>query len=361
MVALRRQPSAGPTKRMAFTLVELVASMAVMGILLGASASIMLITSHATPRLENPVGALLANSQALDQLARDLSCALEVSEHERNAITLTVPDRGHGNAGPESIRYAWAGGVGDPLTREYNGSKPVSIVGHAHEFRLDYDLKKVDQVMPVSEAESAQTELISHEASADLVDFSVLTNEWIGQYFLPSLPDGATSWCVLRIKIMAKQEGKIDGTTRVQLQLADESRLPSGTVLDEALMKELDLLGSYAWQEFSFTKAVDLSPDQGLCLVVLAADKEPSCAVQYKDEDATVANSGLLRYADGSWSITQTMGLQFYVYGQYKVSQQSALDTSTRITRVGIELEAGEPQAVRAITGVNMLNQPRWE
>ena len=58
--------------------------------------------------------------QALVELLADLEFALAFSEKTDHALTFTVPDR-DGDFISETIRYAWSGTPGDPLTRQYNG------------------------------------------------------------------------------------------------------------------------------------------------------------------------------------------------------------------------------------------------
>ena len=41
-------------------------------------------------------------------------------------------------AGPETIRYAWSGTPGDPLTRQYNGGTVLNVSDYVQFFSLDY-------------------------------------------------------------------------------------------------------------------------------------------------------------------------------------------------------------------------------
>ncbi len=133
----RLLPAAGGPRR-AFTLTELIVSAAILSILAAGMMSAVLVASHAMPCADN---AAVVNAEAIeivDQIAGDLMYATAVDEAQSAAITVTVADRGHGSAGPETIRYAWSGTPGDPLTREYNGGSPVAVCQHVENFSLTY-------------------------------------------------------------------------------------------------------------------------------------------------------------------------------------------------------------------------------
>ncbi len=124
--------------RRGFTLVELMASMTIMVILMGATTSTILIASHAIPDSEDPAQKKLAATDVVDQMAGELFYATSITEATRRAVTFTVADRGHGAAGPETIRYAWSGTPGDPLTRQYNDGTVVNVSEGVERFKLVY-------------------------------------------------------------------------------------------------------------------------------------------------------------------------------------------------------------------------------
>ena len=76
-------------------------------------------------------------AEVLDEVMTDIHYALDFSERQPNAVTFTVPDR-NGDSLPETIRYAWSGISGDPLTYEQNGGPPATIAEDVQQFNLDY-------------------------------------------------------------------------------------------------------------------------------------------------------------------------------------------------------------------------------
>ncbi len=127
-------------KLAAFTLAEAVLSMAIMTILVGGTTSAIFIATQALPQGGSYTGGVARGSEVLEQIASELFYATSVTLASSNGVTFIVADRGHGAAGPETIRYAWSGTPGDPLTRQYNGGTPVEILDGVRGFVLDYDI-----------------------------------------------------------------------------------------------------------------------------------------------------------------------------------------------------------------------------
>jgi len=125
----------------AYTLVELVVSIAVMTVLVGGMGSVILIASSALPGRQSVHQNDIEAMDCLDQIAGELFYATSITEAGQNRITFTVADRGHGDPGPEAIRYEWSGTQGDLLTRQYNGGGNVKICDNVYNFSLAYSIK----------------------------------------------------------------------------------------------------------------------------------------------------------------------------------------------------------------------------
>jgi len=142
MIPARTRSRPGPGNRggPAFTLIEVVLTVAVVSIIMGAMVSVMLLATRGMNcglvRDENTT----EGTRAVQQITLDLSLAQAFTERTDRTVAFTVPDR-DGDGQPESIRYAWSGVAGDPLTREYNGGPAVNVAENMHHFKLDYLLK----------------------------------------------------------------------------------------------------------------------------------------------------------------------------------------------------------------------------
>lgn len=129
-------------KRRAVTLIELLVSMTVMSVLMTGLASALVIASRALPSDQSPVSLTLDAQYASEQIAGELFCAQSFSEETPTAVTFTVADR-DADTVAETIRYAWSGIAGDPLTRQYNGGAIVNVIENAYEFNLTYEVATI--------------------------------------------------------------------------------------------------------------------------------------------------------------------------------------------------------------------------
>jgi hypothetical protein len=342
--------------RAAFTLAELAISTAIMGILMTGVASAILIASRALPDPSTPTEALLRSSDTAEQIASELYCALDFNERTATSVKFNVPDR-NADLAPETIRYAWSGTPGDPLTRQYNGGTIVEVLADVREFSLRYGLRTAtEQPDPVTN-ESAEYVLSSHDTPSYPADFAMTSKLWIGEYFFPSLPVETVEWKVTRVLFPARIHGGNGGIVAVQLWTPDASNMPGTTVLEETLMYESSLGVEYLWEEFSFSSVSGLSPAQGLCLVLAMNKKDANLAdIQYD----LASGTGLLTTSDAgkTWLGNAGQSMLYYVYGT-----ATTLTTPDPITRewvrsVGIKLRAGADSAAAVETATQVLNEP---
>ena len=348
-----------PTRRCGFTLVELVASTTIGAILLGGMGSAILIASHALPGRNTTTDAILRAADVVEQISNELHGTETVTQRSATMVEIKVPDR-NADAAPETIRYAWSGIVGDPLTRQYNAGTVVNVAEDVQEFQLDYDLKTISQGGAPIQNESSETLLMRQESpSASTSSVAVKSDFWVGEYFLPTLPADTVSWKVTRVKIRAlASDFPLDGVTNVQLRLPASGNVPSTNFIGEALMYESSLMSSFLWYTFSFTSVAGLSPGQGLCLVLKTTSTDGSCRVEYASGGVSLPNAGYLEYG-GSWTVNTDYALQFYVYGTITTSSgEPEVVNVYDLTRVGIKLRIGADARTRVQTAAQVLNAP---
>ncbi len=121
-----------------YTLIELVVSMAGASALLFGLGSALYIAGQGV-RQAGAATEVKANA-ALSEMILEGQFALAVPERAARAVTFQLADRdGDGNL--ETVRYAWSGTVGDPLTRAYNGGPAVAVAEEIKHFELDYIIR----------------------------------------------------------------------------------------------------------------------------------------------------------------------------------------------------------------------------
>jgi len=338
------------------TLAELLVSMALMTIVLGGIASALVVASHALPGQCSPAAAALQMSDVADRIADDLAYAQSFTQRSSTAVQFVVPDR-DGDTLPDTIRYAWSGTAGDPLTRQYKSGTAVTILEGVQQFNLAYDLRTESVVSAGAPQEGAEYLLSSYTGALDLRDYSIQWDNWIGQYFVPSLPPSAISWRVTRVKFWARASGLPVELTWVQLRTASSDRKPTSTVLEEVQMPELTLTLVYVLKEFSFANVSGLTPGQGLCLVLKhSGSGADSAGILYDDNQGP----GLLYTGTGdrgaNWTYDVGRSMQYYVYG--RVVTPGPPQTTTRYYVTGVRVALAGKSAPRVETSIRVVNTP---
>ncbi len=129
-------------RRRAFTLVEIVTSLAISSILLLALVSAVLLASKALPESAAAVDSREATAVALDVMMSELSVAKNVTVAGATDVRFTVADR-TGDLADDTIEYQWSGMAGDPLQRNFNDSGWTIVSPPLKAFALVYGSRNV--------------------------------------------------------------------------------------------------------------------------------------------------------------------------------------------------------------------------
>lgn len=129
--ALRRHRKRG------FTLVEAVLSVAITAMIGLSLTGVMVLAQKALAGGAAEADQAHKADRALQMILTDINLATSMPERTATAITVVVPDR-DGSGQPETIRYAWAGTAGAPLTRQLNGGDVVTLAENVHNLNFNY-------------------------------------------------------------------------------------------------------------------------------------------------------------------------------------------------------------------------------
>jgi hypothetical protein len=119
-------------------------------VLAGLASALLVANSAIDPGLPSSVQ---ANASSVTQRIRgDLQFSTGFTERTSRTLTMTVPDR-TGDGIPDTIRYAWSGNSGDPLTVSLNEQAAETLLADVQTFDLSFLTRTV--VAPVIESQAS--------------------------------------------------------------------------------------------------------------------------------------------------------------------------------------------------------------
>ncbi len=305
-----------------FTLIESIISLTIVAGITLACGSVVNLAARSTTSvaISGPANSSTASTtqvaairNATDQITADLKMALSITVQTGNAITFTVPDRA-ADGTPETITYAW-GGVGQSLTRQYNGGAALSIADNVQSFNLNY-LSKVVTTAPV---ESAEQVLVSRDwpIPADIQSLS-LASISAAENFSPALPGNAISWKITKLRFKLKRKSGATGLLTVHVNNVDTNDNPTGAALASATI-DIATVSSSAWQfvDVPLTPIAGLAPGIDISVVVLTPSATSLGYLAYdgKAADASMGESLGNGTGSGFSMPVSTQCLEYYIYG----------------------------------------------
>ncbi|MEM9881348.1 MAG: prepilin-type N-terminal cleavage/methylation domain-containing protein [Planctomycetota bacterium] len=347
-----------------FSLVEMVVSLAVIGLLLAGMTSAVVLATRALPHHDGPAAATVHAADALHRLRDDLAAATAMLHRTATSVTLHLPDR-DGDGHPEVVTYAWAGQPGDPLTRAANGAAPADLVDAVEHFGLAYTTTPVATAYPGATVTSAETLLSSFDPSEvnDAQSLDLGYDERFAAEIEPTLPAAAARYDVTRILVYGSISGSADAEFDVQVRPMSGSH-PAGSVTDSVTLYESDLENSYGWAEAAFSHAGPF--DAGDPFAVVLKHHSGGTAGQYRYDNTAPKN--LIRYDDGNdaWNYSNNDRLVHYVYGTHDQDGDDWTHTRHRVEAVRVELIHHHADGVTHTLDVTPVNAPaaadaRWE
>jgi hypothetical protein len=342
--------------------VEVVLAAVVVSVILLGMHSAIMLAWRASPDRKSANYCAASAGKALDLLSQDLALATSISTTPTNAIEFEVPDR-TGDGAPDTMCYSWSGVKGEPLLRSINGSDGGLITPNIAEFQLTYN--KRAQAQPTTYTESGEVTLCYYDSLSllNLGNFAIDSNDFVGEYFKPSLPNGVTQFRVTRAMIRARANGSATGDALVQIRTANgvlpAAILDQATLLESALDSAGLLSDGYTWRQFLFSNVPARPAGSGLCLVVVTSNSSSACDIEYQGLLAGGVNCDFVKTsnAGASWSAPSGQDLRYYVYGTYITPNPTTY--TYWLTGVSCKLRKGDDPSAKVRTTIRMLNEPQ--
>ncbi|MBL8889494.1 MAG: hypothetical protein JNL67_05915 [Planctomycetaceae bacterium] len=361
--------------RQGYSLVEMAVALPTIGILTVGMCSAVLLTVRAIPQDGSVITASVETARALEQLERDLRCALTVIKRDGKEIIFTVPDR-NGDAQPETIRYWWSGVVGSPFLRRFNSSEDEIIVGQTEYLQLDYTIQpRVTNRLQETTTTSDPFLLASFESwpsiTPTIKEFYVDSTDWIATTFeLPTtVPKNYSRLRFTSVEVYGRRN-LVSGQVRINVCRVNSSReprttLPLGTTTS---ISPSILPTSYTWIRTTLNNDVIATDGSRVFSIVFSGSTSFSpMRVRYLTSDTAPSNvHPTARWTDdsgGEWgpdaSDLHKNDVMFRIFGVYETLKVEVIpETKQHIQSVRVQLRSNTNKSINIDTTIGLLNLP---
>lgn len=333
--------------RSGFTLIEMVTSLAIMGMIVGSLASTMLLMSRTLPREGDQLDATARARRTADRIVRELSAAVAIIEATDRSVSFDVPDR-DGDGDTERVAISWSGTSGDPVVMSINGLAG-NLEENVHAFELAWSTQSRSTTSASDPVEEAEGLLASWNDETD-VQAGIKASTLVGLFVRPRLASDASAYRVTRARLWLGRSGSSDGTMLVELRTANGLR-PGTTTLSSVLLNELSLPASPGWVTVTFASVPTIAINTGVFVVVSAgAGGEPAIvpyASQKVADDRTSIAIGSRSLLTTSWSAWTDASMPFELFGRV-TRPGTAVLTTTHTVGVRATVQVGADAATTA-------------
>lgn len=347
-----RTPSPSPAR--AYSLIELMVSLAIVSILVTSIGSLIILASKAIPRDDGVFAASLGGAILTEELIDDAAFAIAFDEISKTAIEFTLPDR-TGDGDEEVVRYAWSGTSGHPLTRSINGSSPVVVLPDVRSLEFSATTRSGSVFLGSNQTASSQ-DIQEYDAALPLT-WQVTDTNWCGLYCPPPQTSGATGWRITQVRLKLLRSGGGAGGGEIQLRKPRANGTPGTTVYATTTFREDDFGSTATWGTFNLDSGV-VPANQGICIVIRGTKGSNASGVGYFSSlGIPTGTIGLASTSSGaSWSTYGSTSPLHDVDGVVYLTEEG-LVARDYVESLTIRLRAGAAQTAVEKT-IRHLNRP---
>lgn len=356
--------------RRGLSLVELLATLAIVSVLMAALGSTVLLASRALPREDSATVHEVTAARVLEQIAAELAEATDVEMVNAHELEFEVPGREAGDdptdpADDDTIKYIWSGTPGDSLTRQYNGGTVETVLESVES--LNFTAQTVSQSDAGGEAPlvaSAEQQLQQFSISTTIPIMTRIRIEdgaRVAQQIAPDLPADATHWRPTRAAVYLGPLSPVNAgdTLRVSVQPNGGMGAPNGAVMAEDTVQETSLTGS-TWHYVTFSSLFDLPASSTYFLVVEHTGGGAAAEISTARPKSGVTTGPYYQDDDGDgWAQVSNRVLWLYIWGTpLSPDPDWTPGSSDAVASVTITLNTGPTSLTEARTSAPLLNRP---
>ncbi len=355
------------------TLVELLLTISITVVLFGGIASAVLLASHALPKDDDAFVAITNGATISEQISSELFSAITVTERTPIAITFTTADRNQ-DTNPETIRYAWSGVPGDPLTRKYNTYPAKTVKAKVYDFNLNYNVDISSQVITHEATVYGTNQLLASfeswpSVAADVSNQQITSILWASQYFETITPPEATTLKITsaKVKLVSFVQPSSAITLGIHRSTLDGSFAPDATAIgSEAIVPENVLDFSAIWITATFPDTVVLDPQRTDYCLVMKGLSTNSVYTEYLFHRNAPVNGTAMKWSIDSGATwlpierdIDKQDIEFFVYGAFGTIS-TVTDSVDRyfLKSIELSLQLTNDPTTNVMTHVQILNTP---
>lgn len=334
--------------RRAFTLVEMLVSLATVAVIAGAIMSTMVVAARALPAAGDRTDRATSARRAIAQLTSEVSLASEVSHLTDTSIEFTHPDV-DGDNSPDVIRYEWGGDAGDGLVRTINGV-PATLLDGLADLKLTATTRAA-RVEGAGTPELGSEQLLAQYDDDHTSELSLGLLDAQAQYVRPLLPAGATHFAVTKVEIRVRRGGNT--ATVLNAAIHADSGGPALLALQSSTLTASGAKGTNGLFPATFAVPVELTSGTGVWIVVSSTlgTTDVLCAKSPVANGLQKAASGAKVLAALTWTQRPEVSLRYKLYGRVR------RPTDLQVTRVdALRVSLTIDESAEAHTGGAVLH-----
>jgi prepilin-type N-terminal cleavage/methylation domain-containing protein len=247
-----------------FTLIEIVLSLSVLGIVLAALGSVLGLTMRALPGRGEASEQTILASRALEQLTDDITSAKQIATTS-TTLDLVIPDR-DADGTDERVEYTWDGAEGSSLLRRLNDGGWTTALAKLKSINFAAD-RVASTIETASTPVEGSEQILSAWETGASATYSLSTAIWVSQTIIPVLPGDALSWRPTKIELNCRNVTPVDGVMVVDIRTLATDGTPSATSLGTATLNESSLNATFAWYTVTLPSISGQASGTGLAML----------------------------------------------------------------------------------------------
>lgn len=323
----------------------------------------VIVAAKATPMAGSSESLYNQGVAAVQEMSREVSQAITISEASAAKLAFTVPDR-TGDGVAESITYTLTND--NRVTRNVNSAGEVEIAARVKGLNFGYVTGLRTQTTTSAAVEGAEQVLFSGTDTTG-AEIAFDSNSVAIQSIRPILPPEATSWRITKALMLLKSDGLATGSVRLNVYRTDSTNTPVGSSLAMAAQSELLIGSSYNWRTFSFGSmtlaptdgaaivathgSVTITPSGGSVLINTGGSGSGGRGIHLSNVVADRGKSLSISLNGTSWTDYVDNSLALEVYGRI-TSTSTSTTTIQTIDAVDIQLLVAGSKSIRTIAVV---------